>query len=455
MKAYVKILASLGLMVCGIITCFVQTSLAQTDNQIEQYIETYKSIAEEEMIRTGVPAAVSLAQGIVESQAGTGWLATHANNQFGIKCKVDWNGPSVLHNDDVPNECFRAYEDPDSSWRDHSDFLRSSPRYAFLFSLDPLDYKAWAHGLKRAGYATSGTYAQQLINTIQTWHLEQYSEQAFAQMKNAPQNAFAAMLDKKVEEDRKAMGIVAHKPVPAPKSVQKVTAASPYPEGLFQINGRHVIFLPSGTQLISIAEKYHIRLSRLVRFNELDSDVLDKNMLIYLQKKKKTGADETHTVSKGETWHQIAQEEGIRLKWLRKRNRIGMNEVLQPGEVLYLHGYAPEEKQSFADNSQTSARKKKNKWQQKLSDLLSQQKKDTASSVAAVVDSSSNKTADKTTRQPDQPLTQTAATYKVRRGDTLYNISKRYGVTVEEIQRWNHLDGTTIKTGETLIISKK
>lgn len=455
MKAYIKILASQGLMVCGIITCFVQTSFAQTDNQIEQYIETYKSVAEEEMIRTGVPAAISLAQGIVESQAGTGWLATHANNQFGIKCKVDWSGPSVLHNDDAPNECFRAYGDPDSSWRDHSDFLRSSPRYAPLFSLDPLDYKAWAQGLKRAGYATSGTYAQQLINTIQTWHLEQYSEQAFAQMKNNPQNAFAAMLDKKVEEDRKAMGIVAHKPVPTPKEVQKVTAASTYPEGLFQINGRHVIFLPSGTQLISIAEKYHIRLSRLVRFNELNSDVLNKDMLIYLQKKKKTGADETHTVHQGETWHQIAQEEGIRLKWLLKRNRVRVDEVLQPGEMLYLHGYAPEEKQSLADDSRTSPQKKKNKWQQKLSDLLSQQKNDTASSTSAAPDSSANEPADKPDREPDQPVIQTTATYKVRRGDTLYNISKRYGVTVEEIQRWNHIDGTTIKTGQTLIISKK
>lgn len=451
MKAFAKITASQALMILSATICFTQSSFAQTDSQIQQYIETYKSIAEEEMIRTGVPAAISLAQGIVESQAGTGWLATHANNQFGIKCKVNWNGPSVLHNDDAPDECFRAYGTPDSSWRDHSDFLRTYPRYAFLFSLDPLDYKAWAHGLKRAGYATSSTYAQQLINTIQTWNLEQYSEQAFAQMGDNPKNAFAAMLDKKIEEEGRGRHILRHKRSSQPDFIEKVVNSS-YPAGLFRINGKKVIYLPGGTQLIAVAEKYHIRLSRLVRFNDLNSDVINKNMLIYLQKKGKTGAHETHLVKEGETMHEIAQEEGIRLKWLRKRNRMRSTDVLAPGEVLYLHGYAPASNQSLANNGNFSSQKKNEEWKQKLNTLLSQQNKD---SSQAATDSSANQPAAKPVRQPEQPVPQTTTMYEVKKGDTLYNISKRYGVTVGQIQQWNHIDDTTIKIGQSLIIHKK
>lgn len=453
MKALAKIMASQALIIFGATICFTQVSFAQTDSQIQQYIEIYKPIAEEEMIRTGVPAAISLAQGIVESQAGTGWLATHANNQFGIKCKSDWTGPSVLHNDDAPDECFRAYGNPDSSWRDHSDFLRSSPRYAFLFSLDPLDYKAWAQGLKRAGYATSSTYAQQLINTVQTWNLEQYSEQAYAQMKNNPQNAFAAMLDKKVEEDRRAMGIVKHKPVSQPAAETKAAVISPYPAGLFRINGRKVVYLPEGTQLISVAEKYHIRLSRLVRLNELNSDVINKNMLIYLQKKKKTGAHETHLVRNGETLHEVAQEEGIQSKWVLKRNRIRGSDLLQPGEVLYLHGYAPDSNQLLANNRRTSSPKKNDEWKQKLNNLLDQQNKNT--SAPAATDSSGKQPDTKIVRQAKQSPPPASVTYEVKQGDTLYNISKRYGVTVEQIQQWNLLDGTTIKIGQSLIIHTK
>lgn len=453
MKALAKITAFQALVIFIAAICFTQVSFAQTDSQIQQYIETYKPIAEQEMIRTGVPAAISLAQGIVESQAGTGWLAMHANNQFGIKCKADWTGLSVLHNDDAPNECFRAYGNPDSSWRDHSDFLRSSPRYAFLFSLDPLDYKAWARGLKRAGYATSSTYAHQLINTIQTWNLEQYSEQAYAQMGNNPQNAFAAMLNKKVEEGRRAMNIVKRKPASQPTSEMKAAVGSPYPAGLFRINGRKVVYLPEGTQLISVAEKYHIRLSRLVRLNELNSDVINKTMLIYLQKKRNTGAHETHLVRKGETLHEVAQEEGIRLKWLLKRNRIHDNKALQPGEVLYLHGYAPNANQFLANNNRTSSQKKNDEWKQKLSNLLNQQNKNT--SAPAITDSSEKQPESKIVRQAKQSGPPTYITYEVKQGDTLYNISKRYGVTVEQIQQWNHLDDTTIKIGQNLTLHTK
>ena len=134
------------------------TATAQSPEVISNYIATYQSIAISEMQRTGVPAAVKLAQGIHETTAGTSELVKKSNNHFGIKCKSDWTGEKVSHTDDAPHECFRKYDDPLQSYRDHSDFLKSSSRYSSLFKLDPLDYEAWAYGLKKAGYATNPKY---------------------------------------------------------------------------------------------------------------------------------------------------------------------------------------------------------------------------------------------------------------------------------------------------------
>ena len=138
------------------------------------YIDQYRSLAIEEMRRTGIPASITLAQGIFESGAGTSRLAKEANNHFGIKCKKEWAGPSISHTDDQRNECFRKYASAADSYRDHSDFLRTRPHYAPLFKLDPSDYKGWAHGLKRAGYATSHTYPQSLLRVIETYQLYQF-----------------------------------------------------------------------------------------------------------------------------------------------------------------------------------------------------------------------------------------------------------------------------------------
>lgn len=138
------------------------------------YIERYHRLAVEEMQRTGIPASITLAQGIYESAAGTSRLATLANNHFGIKCKKEWTGPTLTHTDDLPNECFRKYASAEESYRDHSDFLRTRAHYAFLFRLDPLDYKGWAFGLKRAGYATSPAYPASLLRLIEGYQLYRY-----------------------------------------------------------------------------------------------------------------------------------------------------------------------------------------------------------------------------------------------------------------------------------------
>ena len=146
------------------------------------YIEQFSELAVEEMVRSGVPAAIKLAQGIVETQAGKSDLVLRSNNHFGIKCKSTWTGERVFHDDDEKGECFRKYGTARDSWRDHSDFLRSQPRYASLFRLAPTDYEGWATGLKAAGYATLPEYPEKLIRYIETYRLDAYSLKALARM---------------------------------------------------------------------------------------------------------------------------------------------------------------------------------------------------------------------------------------------------------------------------------
>ena len=140
------------------------------------YIEKYKNIAMCEMIKDKIPASITLAQGILESGNGTSRLATEGNNHFGIKCHNDWNGKTMRHDDDAPKECFRVYKTPEESFRDHSIFLKNNTRYAALFDLKITDYKGWAKGLKKAGYATLPTYANVLINLIETYDLQKYDQ---------------------------------------------------------------------------------------------------------------------------------------------------------------------------------------------------------------------------------------------------------------------------------------
>ncbi len=143
-----------------------------------QYIEQYRALAIEEMQLRGIPASVTLAQGIYESAAGSSRLAREANNHFGIKCKTEWTGATIRHTDDLRNECFRKYTSAEASYRDHSEFLRTRAHYAFLFQLAPTDYKGWVYGLKRAGYATSPRYPAALLRLIETYRLDQYDAAA-------------------------------------------------------------------------------------------------------------------------------------------------------------------------------------------------------------------------------------------------------------------------------------
>ncbi len=155
--------------------------------RVVRYIETYSEVAQQEMKSYEIPASITLAQGILESGMGDSRLATQANNHFGIKCHKEWRGKRIYHDDDEKGECFRVYLDPRSSYRDHSLFLTTRSRYDFLFDLKRYDYKEWAKGLKKAGYATDPKYPDKLISLIEDYRLDRYdlSKRKYNQEKNS------------------------------------------------------------------------------------------------------------------------------------------------------------------------------------------------------------------------------------------------------------------------------
>ncbi|MEO6612377.1 MAG: glucosaminidase domain-containing protein [Chitinophagaceae bacterium] len=292
-------------------------SRAQNRDAITNYINTYKDLAIAEMQRTGVPASITLAQGIHESGAGMSKLALASNNHFGIKCKSNWTGESVRHDDDAKGECFRKYPSPEDSYRDHSDFLKSSQRYALLFILAPTDYEGWANGLKKAGYATNPKYPEVLINMIKTYNLQDYTLIALEKTGTGENPVVVAE--------------------PAKDPVTIKTELQVYPEGMFRINETKVVFIKKGMSFLGIARQYDIDLSKIFEFNEIPrGEQSETDQLIYLQRKRKTGINESHVVLPGETLHDIAQQEGIRLESLRELNWLKEEERPAAGERLSL-----------------------------------------------------------------------------------------------------------------------
>src|SRR5688572_10247871 len=310
-------------------------SKAQKADVILNYIEAYREIAIAEMHRTGVPASIKLAQGIHETTAGTSDLVRRSNNHFGIKCKSNWTGESVKHTDDAPHECFRKYDDPAQSYRDHSDFLKGSSRYASLFNLDPLDYSAWAYGLKKAGYATNPKYPQIIIKLIETYNLQDYTLIALGKMP-PKENAIGVISMERTNGDDPGIATT------IPEVEKKNEQRRDYPKEEFKINNTRVIYASAGTSLLSIAQQYSIPLARIFEYNELErTETLTNDQLIYLQRKRKAGSNEFHVVKQGETIRDIAQEEALRLESLLEYNHL--ESYMQPaaGEQLYLRAKAP------------------------------------------------------------------------------------------------------------------
>lgn len=279
-------------------------------NTREEYIGQYKDLAMKEMKRTGIPASITLAQGILESGDGNSRLATKSNNHFGIKCH-DWTGPSVKHDDDKKNECFRKYKNPEKSYLDHSDFLTNKSRYAALFELKPDDYKAWAKGLKKAGYATSPTYASALIKIIEENELYKYDEVVLAggKTKNKKQSLEGTLL---------TSGRTIH------------------------FNNRvKYIEADTGDTYASITDELSLMNWQLKKYNETESgNKLNPGDIIYLQpKRNKASVDnKTHMVKEGETLYSISQMYAVKESKLRKRNGLKDEDEPLAGSIVRLRG---------------------------------------------------------------------------------------------------------------------
>jgi hypothetical protein len=306
------------------------------------YVEKYKEIAISEMQRSGVPAAITLAQGILESRFGESDLSKESNNHFGIKCKLDWNGERVYHDDDTRQECFRKYNTVSESYKDHSDFLKSRPHYASLFSLNPIDFQAWAYGLKKAGYATERDYPEMLIKVINDYNLNQYT---FIALNKAPNSVDSSLAKTAIERTTITTTIVEDEKDEAEvnngKVADKKVVVENYPAGVFSINGCKVIYASEGTSMLALAQQNNITLAKILEINDLEEvQILDKNQLIFLEKKQKKGTTDFHIAVANESLHDIAQKEGVRMDMLVEYNST--HKKLNPllGEKIYLRSKA-------------------------------------------------------------------------------------------------------------------
>lgn len=271
----------------------------------QNYIDQYKELAIRQMQKYHIPASITLAQGLFESGAGLGKLAKNFNNHFGIKCH-NWTGNKTYHDDDEQNECFRAYDDPKESYEDHSIFLRNNQRYASLFTLNQNDYKAWAYGLKRCGYATNPAYPQKLIQIIELYHLNELDK---------------GSKDKFIEHH----------------SGFDVAQDRLHPIKMF--NKNYYLLAREGDTFKSIGKEVDISWRKLARYNERDKkDVLHEGDIIFLKKKRskapKTFKNVPHVVKPGESMYLISQRYGIKLKSLYKMNNLSPTYQIYPGAKL-------------------------------------------------------------------------------------------------------------------------
>lgn len=299
----------------------IQMVAQSTQLTRDEYIRKFYKLAISEMQRSGIPASITLAQGCWESGNGNSRLATEANNHFGIKCKSEWRGKKIYHDDDASQECFRKYAHAEASYIDHSNFLMSGSRYSFLFQLDPKDYVAWAHGLKKAGYATDPTYAQRLIKIIEEYKLHVYDEyvdnRQLASLKNET----------------------------APVKIQ--------PSTLGKINSRHKIELRNGLRTVvveegdsyqSITKDLALKDWELHTYNDIEKDSKVRvNEILYIEAKYKKGNKDhrQHVAEDGDTMHYIAQRYALRMKPLLKKNRMKKGEEPVAGQIVYLRNKRP------------------------------------------------------------------------------------------------------------------
>ena len=300
----------------------------------EEYIEKYKSIAVAHMERYGIPASITMAQGLLESDAGNSELSRSSNNHFGIKCKKNWTGRKVYHDDDAKGECFRAYPTVEESYLDHAEFLDSSPRYDSLFAYPSTDYRSWARGLKAAGYATAPDYAERLVKIIETYNLHLLDQQngaaIYSSGQDAKQNAewFASQTTNILEREP-AVGI----------DPFHVSSSQHKGYSVYRINHTCYIFAKKGDTFASLGKIFAISESTLRKFNDASLTATPaEGDMVYIERKKDRWLGDAllHEVAAGETLHSLSQQFGIRIQSLARLNRLKRSREITVGQTIRL-----------------------------------------------------------------------------------------------------------------------
>ncbi len=329
------------ILITGLYSCKASkkiTSSSTSSLSEETYINNYKDIAVSEMKRAGIPASITLAQGMIESDFGRSKLAREANNHFGIKCHSEWTGQKIYHHDDRRNECFRKYNKPEDSFHDHSEFLKSGSRYRFLFDLAATDYKGWAHGLKKAGYATNPDYANMLIRKIEERNLHIYDIDYKPEItsQNKPLPVQKTVTVQAVQDTDKTLMPV------NPVNEKNMVAARV--SRVMENNKLRYIVVKDGDTREELEEEFQLLRWELPRYNELSNDFkITPGQILYLQPKKEKSetGDEFYIAAGGDTMYLISQRFGIKLKSLYKMNRMEENSEPEQGSTIWLRNMKP------------------------------------------------------------------------------------------------------------------
>lgn len=430
-KTYLMMIKKL-LFLIGILSLTYVAVQGQSDSR-ENYIKKYKKLAMKEMERTGVPASIKLAQGILESNAGKSTLAKKAKNHFGMKCGSAWRGKTYFLEDDDYDEngrlvksCFRVYKKVEDSYVAHSEFLRDPRkkyRYGFLFNLDPTDYKAWARGLKKAGYATSPTYAEKLIGLIERHNLNKYDTMSPGDKE--PDPADQILVSKK----------------------------------RFKVNGIQVVLADGEKTIRDIALNQEIPVKRLIKYNEKVSqqtDVPKSSSRVFLKNKRNgyRGNDKKyHQVKKGETMWDLSQRYGVKLSKLLKRNRLSKGEEPATGQQIKLRGWFKSKTKpklrDITEEEEIMLEEEKAKEEggfmnnEETIDFEEDEPEDFDTEQEEVFKDDNE---DRTTvgNGSNNPAPVGPTFHVVKRGETLYGIARRYNTSVERIKNLNKLTSSNI-----------
>jgi len=319
-------------------------------NLAQSYIDRYGDMAIREMKRTGIPASITLAQGMLESDFGRSSLARDANNHFGIKCHNNWTGAKVYHDDETRNECFRRYKSAEESFRDHSDYLTTTPRYKPLFSLSSTDYRGWAHGLKKAGYATNPQYASLLITNIERYGLHNFDASNGRKTYAATSGSKSADKPTSATGNTTATGNTATVSNPAEDTVRSYADKTAYsaPGGIVinagqgrvrELNRIQYIIVRDGDTFESIAEEFQLLKWEITKYNELAAGAsLTPGQIIFLQPKRNKAevGNDSCVYKQGDTMYLISQRYGIKLNALYEINSMEPGTEPAPGKKITL-----------------------------------------------------------------------------------------------------------------------